>query len=99
MPDLTCTCQEFLDLGCGDSEEHAILLCNYFNFIDDKQGRKDYESYLVYGEAIPEGETWYVLRRDKVKNFAEIWNPNTAEVYNFDRITSSTRSVFGRGSS
>lgn len=34
MPDLTCTCQEFLDLGAGDDEEHAILLCNYFNFID-----------------------------------------------------------------
>jgi len=23
-----------LDLGAGDVEEHAILLCNYFNFID-----------------------------------------------------------------
>jgi coiled-coil and C2 domain-containing protein 2A len=34
MPDLTCTSQEFLDLGAGDSEEHAMLLCNYFNFID-----------------------------------------------------------------
>lgn len=34
MPDLACTSQEFLDLGMGDSEEHAILLCNYFNFID-----------------------------------------------------------------
>ena len=34
MPDLTCDCQEFLDLGMGDDEEHAILLCNYFNYID-----------------------------------------------------------------
>jgi coiled-coil and C2 domain-containing protein 2A len=34
MPDLCCTSQEFLDLGQGDAEEHAMLLCNYFNFID-----------------------------------------------------------------
>ena len=40
MPDLTCTSQEFLDLGAGDSEEHAMLLCNYFNFIDQYQNRQ-----------------------------------------------------------
>ena len=40
MPDLTCTCQEFLDLGQGDSEEHAMLLCNYFNYIDKQLGRQ-----------------------------------------------------------
>jgi len=42
MPDLACNSQEFLDLGMGDSEEHAILLCNYFNFIDfncDRQNK------------------------------------------------------------
>jgi coiled-coil and C2 domain-containing protein 2A len=94
MPNLTCTAQEFLDLGAGDSEEHAMLLCNYFNFVDQDQGRqrgdkagkdgKNYQSYIVYGEAIPEGVTWYVLRRDCDQNHVELWNPNTAEVYNFD---------------
>jgi len=34
MPDLFSTSQEFLDLGGGDYEEHAILLCNYFAYID-----------------------------------------------------------------
>lgn len=34
MADLYCTNQQFLDLGEGDFEEHAILLCNYFNYID-----------------------------------------------------------------
>lgn len=38
MPDLTCLSQEFLDLGMGDSEEHAILLCNMFNYIDRQSG-------------------------------------------------------------
>merc|ERR1712176_54341 len=32
--DLWCTDQEFLNIQCGDWEEHAILLCNYFNYID-----------------------------------------------------------------
>ena len=36
MPNLTCTSQEFLDLGMGDDEEHAILLCNFFNYIDQR---------------------------------------------------------------
>lgn len=30
LPDIYSTCQEFLDLGAGDYEEHAILLANYF---------------------------------------------------------------------
>jgi len=34
MPDLFCTSQEFFDLGAGDYEEHAILLANYFMYID-----------------------------------------------------------------
>ena len=41
MPDLTCLSQEFLDLGMGDSEEHAILLCNMFNYIDRALGKQE----------------------------------------------------------
>lgn len=38
-PDLFCTSQEFFDLGGGDFEEHAILLANYFSYIDQKQNK------------------------------------------------------------
>lgn len=55
MPDLTCTSQEFLDLGAGDSEEHAMLLCNFFNFIDKDQKRDNFESYIAFGDALPDG--------------------------------------------
>ncbi len=34
VSEIFCNSQEFLDLGMGDYEEHAILLCNYFNYID-----------------------------------------------------------------
>jgi len=100
MPDLTCTSQEFLDLGQGDSEEHALLLCNFFNFIDRDNGKQDtaaadFHSHIVYGEAIPEGECWYVLRRDYVKGYVELWNPMTAECFNFDATVTSSKQVFG----
>lgn len=96
MPDLTCSSQEFLDLGAGDSEEHAMLLCNYFNFIDFNQNRQkkndadtsklDIHSYVVYGEAVPDGNVWFVARRCKINGYMELWNPMTAECYNFDKI-------------
>ena len=96
MPDLTCTSQEFLDLGAGDSEEHAMLLCNYFNFIDRQQSRqgnackvdgvdRDINSYIIYGEAVPDGEAWFVARRCRKGKECEIWNPMTGECYSFDR--------------
>ena len=30
---------------------------------------------------VPEGETYYVLRRDKVNNKSEFWNPQTGDPY------------------
>jgi len=36
IPDLFSTSQEFFDLGGGDYEEHAIVLANYFAYIDQK---------------------------------------------------------------
>ena len=99
MPDLTCTSQQFLDLGMGDSEEHSMLLCNYFNFIDRDQGRQkmnpkdpakkfDINSYIIFGEAIPNGECWFVARIDmkEIKSkdpSVELWNPMNGECYSF----------------
>ncbi len=42
MPDMYSSCQEFLDLGAGDYEEHAILLANYFQYIDEAQKPNTY---------------------------------------------------------
>ena len=74
LPDLFTTCQQFLDLGGGDYEEHAILLANFFNYVDNhkreayvNQGiltkSKEFKSFIVLGEAMPEGHTVYVLRK------------------------------------
>ena len=83
MNDLFCTNQQFLDLGEGDYEEHAILLCNFFNYIDINTGRPEIKSYLLFGEAMPEGQTTYVLRRKDGEGDAEIWSPHTGECYYF----------------
>lgn len=96
MPDLWCTSQEFLDLGAGDVEEHAILLCNYFNFIDINQGRGDFiESFLLLGLGYPEGRTAYVMRRDKRNNHVELWNPMRGEAYYFGREETPMRGFGG----
>ena len=90
MPDLYCNSQEFLDLGAGDYEEHAILLCNYFNYIDKMQNDGKIKSYIVLGRGNPEGDTTYVMRRDTDSNHIELWNPMTAEAYFFGRRSTSS---------
>lgn len=84
MPDMYSTCQEFLDLGGGDYEEHAILLANYFQYIDNKQSPGKYKSYIVYGYAMPEGRSVYVMRvfadQSEKKDF-ELWSPITGESF------------------
>jgi hypothetical protein len=62
-------------------EDHGILLCNYFNFIDRAEGRRDYESLLMVCKAFPYGKCLFVLRRDRVSKSCEIWDPYRGECY------------------
>ena len=48
-------CRFLLRSAQGDWEEHAILLCNFFHWLDD--GREDLESFIALGTGIPEGDT------------------------------------------
>jgi len=80
------TCQEFLDLRCGDYEEHAILLCNYFTFLDQKlQKDKEIETFLVYGFTVPEGDNVYVGRKHITDNTIELWDPVNGDCYYYSR--------------
>ena len=73
---------DFLQICAGDWEEHAVLLCNYFNYIDGN----DYKSYLVIGTGIPEGKTKYVMRVSNTDPERDIvfWNASTGEGYAHD---------------
>ena len=51
LPETFSTNQQFLDLRGGDFEEHAILLCNYFNFLDEfYQKAGNMKNYLIFGK-------------------------------------------------
>ena len=47
----------------------------------------DVKSFLIYGEAVPEGPATYVLRRNVKQGHAEIWCPITGECYFFKWMT------------
>lgn len=94
LPDMYSTCQEFLDLGGGDFEEHAILLANFFQFIDDKQNPGKFKSYLVYGYAMPEGKNVFVMRKrvnPLESKDLELWSPITGECFFFKASATGER--------
>ena len=90
MPDCWTTDNEFLDLGFGDYEEHAVLLCNYFNYIDQKQ-KTGCVSYLCLGDAHPEGSTVYVIRLSEDFKEIEFWNAKTGDCYYFEKTLVNTK--------
>ena len=52
-----------MDLGGGDFEEHAILLANFFSYIDEVKKKDKFKTYLVYCNSMPEGNSIYVMRQ------------------------------------
>ena len=90
MPDCWCTDTEFLNLGFGDYEEHAVLLCNYFNYVDLKQ-KNNCVSYLLIGDAQPEGSTIYVVRMTDDYKEVELWNAKTGDCFYFDKTIIVTK--------
>jgi coiled-coil and C2 domain-containing protein 2A len=84
IPDCWCTDEQFLTLGFGDYSEHAILLCNYFNYIDKIQNTSCV-SYIILGKAYPEGMTTYVMRMSTNTPEVEFWNGKTGECFYYDK--------------
>jgi len=80
--DMWCTSQQFLDILAGDWEEHAILLMNYFQHLSDTNPADcEAELFLVIGTGIPEGDTVYVMRRDKKTGDVSLWNASSGIAY------------------
>jgi len=74
--DVWCTSSEFVKLCCGDSEEHAILLCNYFLHLYRSRGAST-EAYCVIGVQQPEGDTCWVYtdQSDAGDSAGTLWDP------------------------
>jgi len=77
--DMWAFSNQFLELCAGDWEEHAVLLRNYFAFLDGNR----FENYIVFGHGLPEGDTVYVLRRPSGEEDSDItlWNASTGIEY------------------
>ncbi len=83
--DVWATTQECLDVLAGDWEEHAIMLANFFSFLDREAGGSraaDMENFIVLGSGMPEGRTVWVLRRHRVTGDGTLWNASTGMGYN-----------------
>lgn len=74
LSDVWVPAEEFLKLKCGDEEEHATLLLNYFLFLN-------IEGWLVLGFGIPEGSTSYVLTRERPSGLFWLWNASNGEKF------------------
>lgn len=72
LGDIWYNCSQFLQMLVGDQEEHAILLCNFFLYLDKRAG-------IVIGSGIPEGPTAYVIVWEFVGHEPSLWNPVTGE--------------------
>ena len=84
LPDLYSTSQEFFDLGGGDYEEHAILLANYFSYIDEAK-KNGFKSFIVYGNGFPTSSLVYVMRKKSIEDSSfELWDPLTGQCYFFE---------------
>nr|XP_018671326.2 coiled-coil and C2 domain-containing protein 2A isoform X3 [Ciona intestinalis] len=84
--DLWSTCDQFMQMLCGDEEEHAILLLNYFLHLGK-------QAYLLLGTAVPEGNTAYVLTVDHNAREYIIWNASTGEYHDKSDPHSPLQSV------
>jgi hypothetical protein len=73
------TCDQLLSVKMG--EDHGILLCNFFNYIDRKEGRGHISSFLAIGKAFPYGKSIFVLRKDLNTGNCELWDPYAGNCY------------------
>ena len=79
--------QTVLDWLIAGDEERAVLLHNYMAALG-------YEVYVLLGMAVPEGETAYVLYRDKTTRAMRMINPSTGLSTNVTDPTCSMQHVW-----
>ena len=87
--DVWNTSRSFLELCAGDSEEHALLLCNYLLTLS----KYDKEAYVVLGTGIPEGQTAYVLTKGMAAREHRLWNASSGRVYALTDLSLPLHSV------
>ena len=92
---LLCNFFNYIDgAGKGRAQDAGLGAANGPNAAaKDPSAHDKWESYIVYGEAIPIGECWFVARKHQQEAWVELWNPMTGECYNYDRTPEKTSSA------
>ena len=70
----------------GSGEDHAVLLHNFLCALD-------YEAYLMLGSAVPEGETAYVVCKNKQDDHYVAINPTTGRTTDVNDSKSSMQQL------
>ncbi|VDP86645.1 unnamed protein product [Echinostoma caproni] len=109
LSDLWCTSDQFLHMVCGDEEEHAVLLACYLLHLEQLRQTTESEEhtasplqiYLCFGEALPEGQTVYVLtgeegpEMNKMSTRWKLWNPLRGQSFSVNNANGPMRSIWG----
>uniref|UniRef100_A0A8C6YEB3 Coiled-coil and C2 domain containing 2B n=1 Tax=Naja naja TaxID=35670 RepID=A0A8C6YEB3_NAJNA len=70
--DVWMTSENCIELGVGNKEEHAVLLCNYLLYIGKK-------AWVLLGTSVLEGKVAYVATQENGEYF--LWNPLSGHCY------------------
>ncbi|XP_063162233.1 protein CC2D2B [Candoia aspera] len=70
--DVWMTSEHCIELGVGNKEEHAVLLCNYLLYIGKK-------AWVLLGTSVLEGKVAYVATQENGEYF--LWNPLSGNCY------------------
>jgi coiled-coil and C2 domain-containing protein 2A len=88
------TCRDFLSLCAGDSEEHALTLCNYFL-------HSGWPAYVALGVGLhdPQAACVVTLQGEgdagDAHDVTRVWNASTGRVYAAEDASCELREVRG----
>eukprot|EP00750_Incisomonas_marina_P019918 INCI3652.1.p1 GENE.INCI3652.1~~INCI3652.1.p1 ORF type:complete len:1755 (+),score=364.46 INCI3652.1:316-5580(+) len=91
--DVWTSSSDLLYLRAGDWEEHAVLLCNYFLYLESELGLGSSETYCCLGRAVPDGDVVFVLQRDSKEDPFTVWNPRNGHSYEIGARYSPLQSI------
>ncbi|OQV12974.1 Coiled-coil and C2 domain-containing protein 2A [Hypsibius exemplaris] len=84
--DIWTTNDQFLNLQCGDDEEHALLLLSYFLYLKTS-------AYLILGNPVTGRSGAYVLTKAGDSDGWLIWDATTGRSYQTDSINCPLKDV------
>lgn len=85
---LWSTSDQVLNVGAGDSIEHAILLCNYMLALD-------YEARVILGSTLVDGKSAFVLFKNKGEEEGSTRNLSVARTGTLSKLFSSLVNLVG----